>query len=301
MADQEIAGLVVKLEATTAQFRRQMADADKVVASATGKIDKELARVDSAFDRAGQSAQRASQMLKAAMGLVVAGGVGGLLKQAEAYTTISNRLKLVTSSSEELAQAQAAVFSIAQKGGQPLAATAELYQRIASNQKELKLTGEGVAGIVDTISKAMVISGTSAAGAQAALVQLGQAFASGTLRGEELNAVLEQAPALAQAIAAGMGKTVGELRALGSEGKLTADAVVSALQSQADAVDKQFRTMADTVGAAMTRVGNAVTQYIGQADAATGTSAALAGAITTIAEHVDTVASVMRPPCTPTS
>ncbi|WP_288076747.1 tape measure protein, partial [Pseudomonas sp.] len=166
---------------------------------------------------------------------------------AEAYSTLTNRMKLVTNGAQELAAAQSAVFSIAQSSYQPLGATAELYQRIATNQKELKLTGEGVAGVVGTISKTLAISGASAASAQAALVQLGQAFASGVLRGEELNSVMEQAPALAQAIAKGMGKTVGELRSLGAEGKLTADAVVKALQAQKDAVDELFSKTSVTI------------------------------------------------------
>ncbi|MEE1914993.1 tape measure protein [Pseudomonas asiatica] len=149
--------------------------------------------------------------------LVAAVSVKQLYDAVEAYSTLTNRLKLVTNGSAELAAAQKAIFSTAQEARQPLSATAELYQRIATNQKELGLTGEGVAGVVRTISKTLAISGASAASADAALVQLGQAFASGTLRGEELNSVLEQAPALSQAIAAGMGKTVGELRALGAD------------------------------------------------------------------------------------
>ncbi|WP_373926602.1 tape measure protein, partial [Enterobacter hormaechei] len=83
----------------------------------------------------------------------------------------------------------------------------------------------------------MVISGSSAAAAEGALIQLGQAFASGTLRGEELNSVLEGAPALAQAIARGLNVPIGKLRELGQAGQLSADQVVKALQNQAAAVD----------------------------------------------------------------
>ena len=150
--------------------------------------------------------------------LAAALSVRGVYDMAEAYSTLTNRLKLVTGSSADLAAAQAAVFNIAQGAAQPLASTAELYQRIATNQEALKLSGEGVAGIVSTISKTLAVSGASAQSANAALIQLGQAFASGVLRGEELNSVMEQAPALSQAIAAGMGKTVGELRAMGAAG-----------------------------------------------------------------------------------
>ncbi|EEB58294.1 tail tape measure protein [Pseudomonas syringae pv. tomato T1] len=219
--------------------------------------------------------------------LASAFSLSAIYKASEAYTSLTSRLKLVTESSAELATAQNAVFSIAQSAYQPLSATAELYQRIATNQKELKLTGEGVAGVVGTISKTLAISGASADSANAALIQLGQAFASGVLRGEELNSVMEQAPALAQAIAAGMGKTVGELRALGAAGLLTADSVVKALQAQEKAVADLFGKTAVTIGNSLTATSNSLTQFIGRMDQASGVSAAISANIVKVSQSID--------------
>lgn len=311
MAGQEVQGMLIRLEATTAQLRQEMDKADASVSKAAGRIDSQLSKVDSAFDRAAKAAQSAGNVLKGALALAVGGaGVSAIIDQAEAYTTVANRLKLVTSSSKEFAEAQSAVFAIAQRSGQPLGATAELYQRIAQNQDALKLSGKGVAGVVETISKTMVISGASAEASNAALIQLGQAFASGTLRGEELNSVMEQAPALSQAIAAGMGKTVGELRSLGTQGKLTAEAVVAALQAQAGAVDVLFGKMQSTIGVALTRIQTSFTQLIGEADSLSGSSRTVADAINqaskaldainvpeafkTVAEHAETLSTVLN-------
>ncbi|SDQ57626.1 tape measure domain-containing protein [Pseudomonas lundensis] len=290
MAGQEVQGMLIRLEATTAQLRQEMARADSSVAQVSGRIDRQLSQVDSAFDRVGLSAQRMGGILKGALAIGIGGsGIGALISQAEAYTQIANRLKLVTSSSVEFTAAQNAVFSIAQKSGQPLTATAELYQRIAQNQDALKLSGKGVAGIVETISKTMVISGASAASSEAALVQLGQAFASGTLRGEELNSVMEQAPALSQAIAKGMGVSVGALRALGAEGKLTAESVVQALQAQQGAVDALFGKMQDTIGTGLTRVQSSFTKMIGEGDKVGGMSSRISAALTSASRAMDAV------------
>ena len=144
-----------------------------------------------------------------------------------------------------------------------------------------------VGDTTETINKLMVISGTSGASAAAALTQLGQAFASGTLRGEELNSVMEQAPALAKAIADGMGVTVGQLRAMGQEGKITAETVVQALKDQGAAVDEQFGKMAPTIGQAMDQAKNSFINYIGKVNEATGASGALASAIVGISESLD--------------
>lgn len=231
------------------------------------------------------------------MALSLAGPILGLLggaqltrsiyEASEAYSTLTNRLRLVTDGSEALATAQQSVFQIAQDSRQPLTSTAELYQRIATNQRELNLTGKGVADVVGTISKTLAISGASAASANAALIQLGQAFASGTLRGEELNSVMEQAPALAQAIAAGMGKTVGELRTLGAAGLLTADAVVKALQSQEAAVDGLFQKTSATIGQSLTSTANSFTVLIGKLDQASQASQAISSNIIAVSTAMD--------------
>lgn len=222
-----------------------------------------------------------------AVAMGVAFSTREIAQAAEAYTTIGNRLALVTSSAEGLAAAQDAVFRIAQEGRQPLTETAELYQRIATNADQLNLSAAGVEAVVDTINKTLAISGTSGQAASAALVQLGQAFASGTLRGEELNSVLEQAPALARTLSDGLGVTVGELRALGMEGKLTAQNVVQALLTQSGAVDQQFSKIQTTGVQAMTVLGNSLTRVIGELNTATGASASFGDALLDVAKWLD--------------
>ena len=266
----EIASLKIRVDALEA---KAATDALNKMSPAAGKAEKSVKGVSSA-------SSALNKVLGVTAGLLSARQI---LQAAESWTTLNNRLRLVTDSSAAFNMAQENIFRIAQDTRQGLTATAELYQRIAQNQKELGLTGQETADIVQTINQALVISGTAAAGADAALVQLGQAFASGTLRGEELNAVLEQAPALAQAIARGMGVTVGQLRALGAEGVLTAQSVVQALQSQAQAVEDQFTTMAPTVSGALTQLDNSFIQLVGRMDESTGASANASEAISELA------------------
>jgi len=272
----EYARLVVAVDSTQAAKAR--AELDKLPGSAR--------KASSAADGLTSSFKKLGGVLATYF------SVREVVRAAEAYTTINNRLRLVTASSEQFAQAQADLFRIAQNSRQPLTETAELYQRIATNQKELGLTGAGVARITEVINKSLAVSGTSAESAAGALTQLGQAFASGQLRGEELNSVLENAPALAQALARGMGVTVGQLRALGAEGKISAQAVVDALLSQGEALDQQFATLAPTVSGAMTTVGNAFVQLVGQMDQTTGASANAAAEIMKLADILSDPATV---------
>ena len=260
--------------------RQQTLGAARVAAAAQGQA-KAISGVRGELERL-------PALLTRIAGLVgVAFGAREIARATEAWTTITNRLRLVTKGSDELRAAQDAVFVSAQSARQPLDATAELYQRIATNAGELGLSGAAVAGVVDTINKTLAISGTSASSASAALTQLGQAFASGTLRGEELNSVLEQAPALAQSIAKGLGVSVGELRKLGEPGALSAGNVIQALQRQGDAVDKQFATIATTGGQAMTVLGNSLVRLVGTLNDATGAGSGFADVILGLSQWID--------------
>ncbi|MCF4411083.1 tape measure protein, partial [Acinetobacter baumannii] len=144
--------------------------------------------------------------------------------------------------------------------------------------------------LTETVSKAVAISGASAEAADAALVQFGQALASGTLRGEELNSVMEQTPALAKAIAKGMGITVGELRSVAAEGKITSQEIVKALKNVQDEVDALFAKTDITIGQSLTLLNNEITKFVGEAGKGSGAAQALSGSIQLLANNLNLIA-----------
>ncbi|WP_311747782.1 phage tail tape measure protein [Proteus columbae] len=217
-----------------------------------------------------------------------------VINYADSWTELQNRLKLVTESSVELNKATQAVYGIAQKTYQSLDATAQVYQRFADNADRLGLSQQKVAELTETVSKAVAISGASATAAQAALTQFGQALASGQLRGEELNSVMEQTPALAKAIADGMGVSVGELRKKAQDGEMTIEKVIQALERAADSVDKKFATSVTTVSQGFTNLQSAMTKFIGEANQGTGATQLLTTGMTTLADNLSLVAKVVE-------
>ncbi|WP_368910044.1 phage tail tape measure protein [Proteus penneri] len=217
-----------------------------------------------------------------------------VINYADSWTELQNRLKLVTESSVELNKATQAVYDIAQRTYQSLDATAQVYQRFADNADRLGLSQQKVAELTETVSKAVAISGASATAAQAALTQFGQALASGQLRGEELNSVMEQTPALAKAIADGMGVSVGELRKKAQDGEMTIEKVIQALERAADSVDKKFATSVTTVSQGFTNLQSAMTKFIGEANQGTGATQLLTTGMTTLADNLSLVAKVVE-------
>lgn len=229
--------------------------------------------------------------VKAATLTVAAGfGLNEIIQSADAWTAYQNRLRLVTDTQFELQQASQDVYEIARLTSQQLDSTASVYQRFAQNAERLNITQEQSAELTETVSKAIAISGGSAASAEAALVQFGQALASGVLRGEEFNSVSEQAPALLMAIADGIDVDIGKLREMAKEGELTADVLVEALERSRESVDSQFSTRVKTVAQGATELNTAFTRLIGTMSTSNGMSATLSGSLTSIANVVDNLA-----------
>ncbi|KRJ07697.1 tape measure protein [Acinetobacter pittii] len=216
--------------------------------------------------------------------------VGSAISKMDTYTGLQNRLKLVTNNQAELNKATEDTFRIAQKTYSAWDSVLQVYQRFSDNAKTLNLTMDDTARLTETVSKAVAISGASAEAADAALVQFGQALASGTLRGEELNSVMEQTPALAKAIAKGMGITVGELRSVAAEGKITSQEIVKALRNVESDVDALFAKTDITIGQSLTLLNNEITKFVGEAGKGSGAAQVLAGSVQTLASNIDLIA-----------
>jgi tape measure domain-containing protein len=218
--------------------------------------------------------------------------VGTAIAKMDTYTGLNNKLKLVTKSQSELNTAMNDTFKIAQNTAQAWDSVAQIYQRFSDNAKRLNITQAKTAELTDTVAKAIAISGGSAASAEAALVQFSQALASNVLRGEELNSVMEQAPGLAKAIAQGMGITVGQLRSVAAEGKITGDVLVDALTKARGSVNELFGKTDFTIAQSFTQLSNAVTKFVGEAGKGSGAASAISGSLSLLAENLNNVTNI---------
>lgn len=246
-----------------------------------GKSSKEAA------DGVGELSAAFGVLKTVAAATVASQFVGQLASMADASTNVASRLSLVTESASNLVVVQRELFEIAQASRVQYTGLVDTYAQIARSTKELGISHADLLGITKTISQAITISGGSAASAQAALVQLSQGFASGALRGEELNSVMEQTPRLAMAIAQGMGKSIGELRAMGQAGELTSEAVLGALQKAADSVSKEFAQMTQTIEQSVTQAENSFLRLVGVVDKISGASSAAASGIGRFSSNMD--------------
>ena len=219
-------------------------------------------------------------------GSYLSSGISDVMKYADSYTELQNRIRLVTNSQTAMVAATESVFDISLKTNQAVGATAQIYQRFAQNADRLNLSQLQVSELTETVAKSVAISGASAGAAEAALMQFGQALGSAELRGDELNSVIDQTPGLADAIAKGLGTTTGELKNLAKAGQLDIHTVIQALVKARDTVDNDFNKRVKTLSMSFTNLETSITKFSGEANSALGVTQKLATGVDFVSDHL---------------
>lgn len=219
-------------------------------------------------------------------------GVTATAGLADEWAGVEARIGLATDSIEDQQRALKSLYASAQASGQDYLATGDLFTSVSRNRKELGLGLDQSLQLTDTIGKLLTIGGGSAGSQQAALTQLGQALGSGVLRGDELNSILEQAPRLAQAVADSFGVSVGQLRKLGQEGKLTSKELADGLLKLGASIDEEFERMPKTFGRGATLIRNAWGRMIWQMNRASAASEGFYALSKLIAENMVEIVKV---------
>ncbi|MFG0630079.1 phage tail tape measure protein [Pseudomonas sp. xss_2] len=294
MADQQVQGMLVQIEATTAQLRRELANADQVVARSTQAIDRNLATVDSAFDRAGAAAQSAGVLMRGAFAAVAGAGlIGGIIKQVDAYGQMSDRMKAAAGSAGEYQLVQEHLLQTAQETYRPLAEAQELYIRTADVMRSLGFNTQQTLDITDSFSFLLVTNAAAAEKAGSALDAYSKALQTGKVEADGWVAIQGAMPTIVDAIANATGKSADEVRKLGVEGKLSLEAINTGLLRTVDVNRKAAADMSTSVQDAMVNITNAIQTFLGGMEEQTGAVAGLSSVLITLADNVDLVAIAM--------
>ncbi|QBF27450.1 phage tail tape measure protein [Pseudomonas tructae] len=294
MADQQVQGMLVQIEATTAQLRRELANADQVVARSTQAIDRNLATVDSAFDRAGAAAQSAGVLMRGAFAAVAGAGlIGGIIKQVDAYGQMSDRMKVAAGSAGEYQMVQEHLLKTAQDTYRPLAEAQELYIRTADVMRSLGFNTQQTLDITDSFSFLLVTNAAAADKAGSALDAYSKALQTGKVEADGWVSIQSAMPTIVDAIASATGKSADEVRKLGVQGKLSIDDINTGLLRTVEVNRKAAADMSTSVQDAMVNISNAIQVFLGGMEEQTGAVAGLSSVLITLADNVDLVAVAM--------
>lgn len=248
-------------------------------------------RVQQELNNTGTAADNVGKLIKRAMAFTgVALGVNQLRQMADTYTDMQNRLRGVTSGQEQLDAVTERLFATANKTRNAFDATVEMYAKVALATKELGRTQAETLDFTESLNQAVILSGASTQEASAGIRQLSQGMASGTLRGDELNSVLEQIPVVADVIAKGLNITRGELRAMGADGKISADIILDAFSKARGELAERFAKTVPTLSQSFQVLSNVVLKYVGDLNEGIGVTARLSKFVIAIADNIDTLA-----------
>lgn len=253
------------------------------LASATQATSRQLAFFSSGLLRVGDIAQMAAGSLSL---LALATTGRSLVDFADSLQSIESRIKLATTGVADFSKAQAALVAISLRSHSALEGNAAIFSR---TNKAIESMGGSVGttlAVTDLLAKSIKISGKATSEQMALTTQLAQAFASGVLRGDEFNSVMENGSRVVYALADGLNVNVGQLRAMAEGGELTTNKILPALLSQYQKVSEEFARLPVTVAGAFTNVQTAFGQYVQSANAASGATGLLASGVDAIAGHL---------------
>ena len=282
----------LKAGATTAN--KTLDDLESSLNKTTGelnKLDKGARNAGSGMKNAGGAAsglKTSMSMLAGAISvsLIIEWGKR-FLEVADNMTQLQARIARLSTDAKTANETFSSLANIASTTGASLSETTKLWETLTSSLKEAGATNAQVLNLTDTLQKIGRIGGSSTEEMANALRQFGQSIASGTIRAEEFNSILEQMPELARQIAAGLGISMGELRARMLDGKLTAEDALNAIQDRTSVVNAEFEKLPRTMDQAVGSLEVSFSKLVVAVNDATGASKTAVEIIDQLAKYID--------------
>ncbi|HCA7381584.1 TPA: tape measure protein [Enterobacter hormaechei] len=298
MAGTVSAGTIVyEVDMDTAGILQGRRDID----AALNGLNGSMGRLEAGLNRTERSLSSIegtmSSLTGVAKALIAALSVQQVGAYAQAWQDLSNKLANAVRDSvppfETLADVTERVFDISQKTRSGLDATATLYARLERSTRSYGVSVEDITKLTTIINQGFVVSGATAEEASNAIIQLAQGLASGALRGDEFNSVNEQGNRLMIALADSMNVSIGALRNMAAEGKLTTDVIVNGLLSQGDKIGQEFAKTTATISQSLEIANNNITKFFGEnATVKTGVKI-FSDSVISLSENLDVLSTTL--------
>lgn len=258
---------------------------------AQGKANKSLDSIGNSATNAAKKMDELQTNINRVAGAIAASLVvdwgKAFLVAADNMSQLNARIERLTGSAATASQTMQSLMRISSATGGSLQDTAKLWETLSTALRDTGATNGQIIQLTETLQKIGRIGGSSSEEMANALRQFGQSISSGTVRAEEFNSILEQMPELARQIAAGMGVSIGELRQLMLDGKLTAEDALNAIQKQTGSVNAEFEKLPRTLAQANTALTNSFLSMIDSVNQATGASTGLVAVIDSMTAALD--------------
>lgn len=216
---------------------------------------------------------------------------------ADKFTLMENRLRILTNATSgtvatlrDFNLVSQGIIAISQQTGTSLDANALLFNRLARAVSSTGATYADVLIVTRAVAESVLISGANAVQAQQGMLQFAEGMGSGVLRGRQLRSVVQDFPALADAIASGFkgaGNGASLLGfALANPNVLKTPLVMKAIIDSAKGINDQFKTTVFTIGQGFTQINNAVVVFLGNLLNTTSVGRVVSQVLKSIADNI---------------
>ena len=231
--EDQLSGKLKKISRDSTRLERAVIGVQNQAVRLQQKAKQMGDTLGNAFNRARRGADGLAKKLNGIRGLAVGLGAGaatkGFIEQAASFEQTQLRLELLSRQYGEFDQVQKLVRKNATTFNQSLGESSSNFADIFARLRPLGKSLSEIQTVYQGFNAVALASGTNAQAASSAFLQLSQALGSGRLQGDEFRSISEQIPGILTLVSQEMGVTVGELKELGSEGKITSDILINAL------------------------------------------------------------------------
>lgn len=245
--------------------------------------------------KAFNSAQgRISKLMTSLRGMAAAyaaiAGVKWVIKASDEMKNLEARVGKASKGLGSFEKSWYQLRGIAQLTGSDFKSTAILFESLARTAPDIGATQDDILQLTENLQMMGIVSGASGEAMRNSMRQLGQAMAGGIVRAEEWNSILENTPEIAVKIAESMGMSVGQLRLMVVEGKLTSKMLADAVLGQTENIRKDFENMPMTFGRAFTMISNSAKHLLNDFSNSTGNAlTGVAEGFAKISEWIDLI------------
>lgn len=205
---------------------------------------------------------------------------------SDSITQSTAKLNLMNDGLQSTEQLNQMIFDSAQRARAPYMDTASAISKMGLNAGSAFSSNKELIAFMEQVNKQFVIGGATAQEQSNAMMQLSQAMSTGTLKGEELNSILDAAPGIARTIEKNMGWAEGSIKQYAEKGEISAQVIKASLLNMADETNAKFNSMPMTFGQVITSIQTALLQQFFPVIQAIGQGA------TFINDHWSTIAPI---------
>ena len=251
---------------------------------------KDQRRAQQSLDKTADSLQRLSPIAAAAKAALSGLAVMKVIDMADEWGQYASRIKQATKSTEEYTYVQDRMLASANATFRKIQETRESFIQLSPVLREMGLSLSQSVDVIDSFSGLLVVNAASADKSKGAMEALAKSLQKGAIDADAWMSIYSTVDSVVDLIAESSGKSAAEIRRLGAEGKLGIDVLVQALSDGSSKVAQQVKEMPTTVKDAIQSVTNALYEYVGRTNEASGITATISSAIQSLGANFNVLA-----------